>query len=173
MFLEVDLVRKSPPLCILVLGTLLLFAAAPLNAKVHVVRIISNQDNMQMSFDPKSLRIERGDTVMWVNEENEEHNMVTYPDGFPEGAQGFRSPYLRQKGETWSHEFIADGTYEYHCVPHLLLGMRGLVTVTRPSRADEFHRPTRDEMKQYRNLILEYHNDDEYKFVPRSQRGDP
>lgn len=161
--------RQNSSMPLLFLGTFVLLGAAPLSAKEHIVRIVSNQDNMQMSFDPKTLHIDRGDTVIWVNEENEEHNMATYPDGFPEGAQGFVSPYLTKKDEKWSHKFTAEGTYEYHCVPHLLLGMHGSVTVAKPSRASEFHKPTKDEIKQYRDRILEYHDD--FKYIPRSRRS--
>jgi plastocyanin len=168
----IELMRKTAFACMLVLGTLLPSGAAPLGATEHVVRVISDYDDLQMSFHPKTLHIKPGDTVVWVNQDDEVHNMIAFPDGFPMGSQGFASPYLTKKEETWSYTFTAEGTYEYHCVPHMFLGMEGSIVVAEPSRDSEFHTPTKDEIKQYRNLAFEHHEDDEFDFVPRSQRGD-
>lgn len=162
--------RKTSALCALLPCALILCVAIPAGAKEHVVRIISDYENLRMTFEPKTLHIEPGDTVNWVNQDDELHNMVTYPDGFPEGAHGFVSPYLVKKGETWSHKFTVEGTYEYHCVPHMFLGMRGSVIVARPSLPSEFHTPTEAEVQQYRKLIIEFHGDNEFQFVARAQR---
>lgn len=168
---EIGLISRFPALCALLLGMLVPFPSAAVGAKEHVVRVISDYENLQMSFDPATLQIEPGDTVVWVNQDDEEHNMVTYPDGFPEGAKGFASPSLKKRDEMWSHTFAAEGTYEYHCVPHLFLGMRGSVTVTKPSRITEFHTPTREEIHRYRELVHEFHGDIDFTFVPRARRG--
>lgn len=163
----------KPPLHVLVLGTLFLVVAAPVAAEEHVVRIVSDFEDLQMSFDPETLHIDPGDTVVWVNMDDELHNMVTYPDGFPEGAQGFVSPYVKKRGETWSHRFTVAGTYEYHCVPHMFLGMQGSVVVARPSRPSEFHKPTADEVEAYRKLISEFHDGYDFQFYARSQKSGP
>ena len=123
-----------------------------------------------MSFKPKTILIEPGDTVTWINEVDEEHNVVSYPDGFPKGAKPFSSSFLKKKGEKWSHTFSSKGTYEYHCVPHLPMGMHGSVIVSRPSTATEFHEPTATEMLQYSKRLREYFDDDEFKYKPKNRQ---
>jgi len=141
-----------------------LLAALPASAKEHIVKVVSDYDNLRMYFEPKSLTVSPGDTVTWVNQAAEMHNMLTFPDGFPEGAQGFVSPYLKKKGERWSFTFEVAGSYEYHCLPHLPMGMHGVVIVDHPSKAEDFHKPTPKEVAAYRKRMLEFFDDDEYKF---------
>ena len=43
--------------------------------KEHIVRVVSDYDNLRMSFKPKTLFIKPGDTVTWVNEAAEDHNI--------------------------------------------------------------------------------------------------
>jgi plastocyanin len=47
----------------------------------------------------------------------------------PEGAEGWDSGIL-QPGESFSHTFTVAGDYSYFCIPHVLSGMRGTITVT-------------------------------------------
>lgn len=138
---------------------------------VHVVEIVSDLDAMSMYFEPRDLRIEKGDTVTWVNRADIDHNMITYPDGFPKGAVPFESPYLSVAGDSWSHTFTVEGTYEYHCVPHLVLGMEGTVVVGQASAEQDFHEPSANELTYYRGLLLEYFDGDEAEFRPRSKRS--
>ena len=111
------------------------------SAAEHTVLIITDYKNLQMQFSPRNLTIQPGDTVTWVNQAEEEHNMVSYPDGFPAGAQGFASELLTKEGQTWSHTFTVEGTYEYHCIPHLFLGMHGSIVVGKRTPEGGFHRP--------------------------------
>ena len=138
----------------------------------HVVKIVSDYKNLRMYFDPKYLTINPGDTVTWVNQADEEHNMLTFPDGFPRGANAFQSPLLTKKGERWSHTFNVAGTYEYHCLPHLPMGMHGVVVAGRPSKSSEFHTPTPVEVTRYRRQMQEYFDEDEMPYRDRAQRTD-
>lgn len=70
------------------------------------------------SFTPAELRIVRGTTVTWTNEDTVRHNAVS------EG--NFLSPLLA-KGESWSYTFTTAGTYDYRCTPHPF--MRGKIVV--------------------------------------------
>lgn len=139
--------------------------------KNHVVRVVSDYANLRMSFKPKTIIIEPGDSVTWINEADEDHNIVSYPDGFPKGAKPFSSPFLKKKNEKWSHTFTLKGSYEYHCIPHLPMGMHGSVIVSRPSAADEFHEPSAKEMLQYSKRLREFFDEDEFKYKPRSNRA--
>lgn len=63
-----------------------------------------------VSFDPPTLRVRVGDTVVWQNLDPYSHT-VTSDDGL------FDSGFLGQ-GESWSIPFDEPGTYAYHCTPH-------------------------------------------------------
>ena len=139
-------------------------------AEEHIVKIVSDYENLRMAFEPKLITIKQGDTVTWVNQVEEEHNVVTYPDGFPNGASALISPILQKKGERWSYTFKVKGTYDYHCIPHLPMGMHGQVIVERPSTVAEYHKPSRDEVNAYRLQLEKYFDDDEFKYKPRAKR---
>ncbi|MEZ5935133.1 MAG: plastocyanin/azurin family copper-binding protein [Alphaproteobacteria bacterium] len=124
-----------------------------------------------MMFVPKYLEIRPGDRVTWVNEADEEHNVITFPDGYPRGAEAFQSPIMTRAGDRFSHQFKIAGTYEYHCIPHLPMGMHGLVIVERVSNHDEFHQPSPAEVKAYRNLMLEWFDEGEFELPGHEERA--
>src|SRR5262249_43151196 len=99
----------------------------------YVVNVMSDEAAGRMYFEPKVLVINPGDTVTWINSGEEEHDIITFPDGYPQGADAFQSPLFKHAGEQWSHVFTTAGTYEYHCLPHLPMGMHGMIIVGRPS----------------------------------------
>ncbi len=134
----------------------------------HVVDVITDIDNMRMYFEPKVLQVKAGDTVTWWNVHKEDHNVVTYPGGHPNGSEGFDSPFLREIDASWSHTFTVEGTYNYHCIPHMLLGMHGSVIVGEPSTADGFHVPSREETMAYRHRLVEYFDYDELDVMPKN-----
>jgi plastocyanin len=139
-------------------------------AKTHIVNVISDYKNVRMYFEPKTLTIQKGDTVKWINESDEKHNMMSYPDGIPEGAKHFESPYLNKKGESWSYTFTHVGTFEYHCLPHTLMGMRGSIIVERHSKLEEMHKPTAEELQTYRAMMLKIFDPEEYEYMPNYVR---
>jgi plastocyanin len=106
-------------------------------AEEFTVRMVSKGDKGTYYFEPKALTIRSGDTVTWVNDQNEIHEVMS--ESVPEGAQTFESPLLEKKGQTWSHTFTKSGTYEYHCHPHAALKMQGVVIVDKPSENKETH----------------------------------
>ena len=131
------------------------------NAKEHIVHVVSDYDNLRFSFEPREVLISPGDTVTWINDVEEEHNIITYPGGYPEGAEAIESPYFTRAGERFSVTFDLEGTYQYHCMPHLLMGMKGEVIVNRRSRLSEFHVPNRSESMAYHQLLLEWFDEDD------------
>ncbi len=153
------------------IGIAMAFLALPsAQAAEHVVQVVSDYENLRMYFSPKTLTIAKGDTVTWVNNAKELHNIVSYPDGFPQGAVALASPDLVNKGQKWSYKFTKSGSYEYHCLPHLPMGMHGVVIVDRPSKDAEFHQPSKQEVAVYRNRLLEYFDEDEYQYKDRRKR---
>jgi plastocyanin len=105
----------------------------------------------QLVFDPDSLTIAPGDTVVFENVGNAGHSVTAYEDDIPEDADywasgGFDSEQAASDaydptgslddtgnvagGESWEHTFETEGTHEYFCIPHEAGGMVGEVVVT-------------------------------------------
>jgi len=68
-------------------------------------------------FEPASLEIKSGTTVVWTNDDSAMHSVL---------GDGFSSQTL-QHGDSFSHTFTAPGTYAYRCGLHS--GMIGTVLV--------------------------------------------
>lgn len=162
---ESNMIRKT--LAVLAISASVSISA---HAEDHIVEVITDVENGTTSFKPKFLRIAKGDTVTWVNKMDDFHNVITYPDGFPVGATGFESPYLEEKGDSFSFTFEHAGTYQYHCIPHIMMGMRGVVTVGRPTPPNQFHKPTREEVMAYRDKLLEFFDSEEFGVMPDAVR---
>lgn len=71
----------------------------------------------------KTIKIKKGTTVTWTNEDNAKHD-VTFAEDYP----GLMSTELFGKGETKSIKFDTVGTYSYFCSPHPY--MKGMIEVT-------------------------------------------
>jgi plastocyanin len=79
-----------------------------------------NTINVKISdykFDPETININKGDTVIWKNEDPMTHNIT---------SNGFTSPDLN-KGDTFSFTFKDAGTFDYICSFHA--NMKGKVIV--------------------------------------------
>lgn len=103
----------------------------------------------ELIFDPDSLTIAPGDTVVWENVGTIGHSVTAYEDGIPEDAtyyasggfeteQAAREAYTAGEpesgdilgGESYEHTFETEGTFEYFCIPHESVGMLGTIEVT-------------------------------------------
>ena len=99
--------------------------------------------NDQLKFDPETVTVAPGTTVVWDNVGQIEHSVTAYQDKIPDGADYFdsggfdtedaaRSGYPQGAiggGETYEHTFDVEGTYDYFCIPHESVGMLGTVQV--------------------------------------------
>ena len=65
-------------------------------------------------FDPFTVSIEPGDTVMWVWKAND-HSVTS---GSPGGATGLFDSGIQNNGFTFSYTFTTPGTFNYFCLPH-------------------------------------------------------
>lgn len=70
----------------------------------------------------KSIKIKKGTTVTWTNEDNAKHD-VTFDESYP----GLESTDLFGKGETKSITFDTVGSFSYYCSPHPY--MKGMIEV--------------------------------------------
>jgi plastocyanin len=104
-----------------------------------------------LAFEPDSLTVAPGDTVVFENVGNVGHSVTAYEDDIPDGASywasgGFESEQAARDaysatgsiadtgnvpgGESWSHTFETEGTHDYFCIPHEGAGMVGSIEVT-------------------------------------------
>jgi plastocyanin len=86
-----------------------------------------NIDMLDISFKPPNIRINKGATVTWTNQEDIEHfvNTDSHPAHtyFPE--QNSRGMI---RGDTYSVTFNEAGVYPYHCSAHASI-MKGVILV--------------------------------------------
>ena len=111
--------RKSLSLAIAAVALLSLSAALAADAKqddskLHKVTI---QD---LKYNPATLSIKPGETVMWVNKDDNDHT-VTSDDG-----KTLKSDNLGS-GDTYKYTFDKSGKFKYHCKYHPR--MKGTVIV--------------------------------------------
>lgn len=73
-------------------------------------------------FEPFTIKVNVGDTVIWTNQDSVDHNVIadTMSADAPNGP-------LIGKGETYKFTFNKAGTFDYHCGPHP--SMHGTVEV--------------------------------------------
>jgi len=65
-------------------------------------------------FSPDNIVIKKGDTIRWVNENNEDHLLST-ASGI--SSERLVSPKI-EPGKSWTHKFYKPGVYYYLCCIH-------------------------------------------------------
>lgn len=121
----------------LMLTTALVMMASPAFAKEYTIKEISSSpDGKSYYFSPSELTIQPGDTVTFVNAQDEMHDVmfVEVPKGVDEMIM---SPMHEREGDKFSYTFKIAGTYKFHCHPHEKLGMKGTLIVGAPSKKEE------------------------------------
>ena len=93
---------RTKVLCILLA---LLTVATTVWAAASIVQV-----RIVQGFSPQTVTISAGDTVAWVNGENQDHSIVAQ-DG------SFASNKLKN-GQRFQHRFTKAGTYPYGCSLH-------------------------------------------------------
>jgi plastocyanin len=115
--------------------------SAPISGKTHEVKMIV--DGSAYKFVPADLTIKSGDGIKYVMVSGGPHNVnflnVTDPAvaaqldaNMPGSKMGpLNGPMLMQPNEAYTVSFakVPPGKYDYQCVPHAALGMKGSVTV--------------------------------------------
>lgn len=107
--------------------------AAPLAAQTtHTVMLVG------ATFNPASLTIDVGDTVVWESAAgNPIHNVNgTTGDAYPGNPEGFGNA-VASAPWTYSFTFNIAGDYGYRCDPHFSMGMVGSITVSTPSSVED------------------------------------
>jgi plastocyanin len=84
-------------------------------------------DMTDFSFDPDSVTVDQGDTVVWINQVTTNH---TTTSGVPCTPDGIWDSGLMAQNDSFSYVFEFPGDYPYFCTPHCAGGMTGNVEVT-------------------------------------------
>ncbi len=87
-------------------------------------KTVSIVDN---SFNPATITIVQGDTVVWTNNGSIPH---TSTSGTSCTSDGKWDSGNMNSGATYRHAFATAGSYPYFCTYHCSMGMTGTVTVT-------------------------------------------
>jgi pseudoazurin len=91
----------------------------------HQVKMVNkDSEGRAMQFEPAFLAIAPGDTVTFVNADKG-HNSESIKGMIPEGAE----PWKGKINEEIKVTFDAEGVYGYKCLPHLGMGMVGVIQV--------------------------------------------
>lgn len=97
----------------------------------------------ELRFEPASVRIDSGETLVWANDGRIRHTVTAYGDRIPSEAGYFASGGFETEADarddvvggligaddTYSHTPTVPGEYEYVCLPHEGSGMTGSVSV--------------------------------------------
>jgi plastocyanin len=116
-------------------------AAQPITGKTWDVKMYADEKGSR--FDPVNITIKAGDGIRWTLVNGPPHNVAFWSDSIPGGAasvlQGnmpnpmgtLSGTMMVNPNDTYTVSFagVPPGTYHYYCVPHLALGMKGIITV--------------------------------------------
>ena len=106
----------------------LILAAAPAAAKDYQVKMLNKgSDGSLMVFEPAYLKVAPGDSVKFLATQKG-HNAESLPGMAPAGAAAFKGKI----DEEFTVKFTREGVYGYKCLPHLGMGMVGVIQVGKP-----------------------------------------
>lgn len=114
---------------------------------VHTVEMLLTDDGRYV-YRPDTLAIARGDAVRWMMVSGPPHNVSFYAERVPPGGERFLraampregriSPLggrvMTEIGDSFDISFAGapPGSYDYFCVPHEVIGMKGTILVKEP-----------------------------------------
>ena len=105
-----------------------LVLAAPAAAKEYQVKMLNKgSDGSLMVFEPAYLKVAPGDSVKFLATQKG-HNAESLLGMAPAGAAAFKGKI----DEEITVKFTKEGVYGYKCLPHLGMGMVGVIQVGKP-----------------------------------------
>lgn len=122
----------------LILTAALMLLATPAMAKEYTIKEVSDPASSKpFYFSPDKLTIQPGDTVTFINAQEDMHNVMFSNVPKEVGDEMIMSPMFEKEGAKWSYTFNVPGTYQFHCHPHESLGMKGTLIVGAASKPGE------------------------------------
>lgn len=115
---------------------------APITGKTQTVNMVGDAKGYR--FEPATISIKQGDGIKFVVVSGGPHNVAFDPATIPPDVKGqldanmgtdkmgeLSSNMKMNPGESVTVSFgnIKPGQYPFHCVPHLALNMKGVITV--------------------------------------------
>jgi plastocyanin len=121
--------------------TIALRASADAPPTTHEVKMV--MVGTAARFEPATLTIRAGDRVRFVNTSGGPHNVsfdpAKVPDdaeralsaGMPAQIQPLWGPLVTEPNAAYTVTFagVKPGRYEFFCMPHMAMGMKGVLTV--------------------------------------------
>jgi Plastocyanin len=116
-------------------------AKVPATGETHTVKMIG--DDKGYRFEPADITIKSGDAIDFVMISGGPHNVAFDPATVPADSKAqldanmdnkiseLSSPMLMNPNEHYVISFggVKPGKYDFHCTPHLAMGMKGTITV--------------------------------------------
>lgn len=117
-------------------------APAPITGKTVEVKMIG--DDKGYRFDPANITIKQGDGIKFIMASGGPHNVAFDPATIPAAAKTvlaanmgpnqiaeLSGPLVSAPNEAYTISFanVPPGKYDFHCTPHLAMGMKGTITV--------------------------------------------
>lgn len=101
-------------------------------------------DGKTYHFIPSALTIRTGDVVNFHNISGGPHNVAFWADSIPAGAEAVLVANMPNQMQPLSGSMLVEqdavytisfagapvGDYKFYCLPHLTMGMKGILTVT-------------------------------------------
>ena len=117
-------------------------AGAPITGTTHEVKMLQDAQG-NYKYDPADITVKAGDGVKFVMVSGGPHNVAFDPTQVPANAKAqlsanmqnqiseLSSPMMMNANESYVISFagVPAGKYDFHCTPHLAMGMKGSVTV--------------------------------------------
>jgi plastocyanin len=117
-------------------------AMAAITGTTHEVKMVGDAKGYR--FEPANITVKQGDGIKFVVASGGPHNVAFDPASIPADVKSqldanmgsdkmgeLSSNMKMNPGDAVTISFanIKPGQYPYHCVPHLALGMKGVITV--------------------------------------------
>ena len=116
-------------------------AGAPVTGTIHEVKMIGDEKGYR--FEPANFTIKQGDGVKFIMISGGPHNVGFDAADLPAGAADklsanmenqaspLQSQFFMNPNESYTISFagVPAGQYPYHCLPHLAMNMKGVITV--------------------------------------------
>lgn len=116
-------------------------AGAPITGTIHEVKMIGDEKGYR--YEPADFTIKQGDGVKFIMVSGGPHNVGFDAADLPAGAADvltanmqnqqspLQGPFMMNAEEAYTISFAGapKGKYPYHCLPHLAMNMKGVITV--------------------------------------------
>lgn len=116
-------------------------AGAPITGTIHEVKMIGDEKGYR--YEPADFTIKQGDGVKFIMVSGGPHNVGFDAADLPAGAADvltanmpnqqspLQGPFMMNAEEAYTISFagVPAGKYPYHCLPHLAMNMKGVITV--------------------------------------------